>query len=217
LSRPSDPILRWFRKILKERDVNIAMLAKKIHIPRARVRGILSGKEDMSLDQLIQFSEALGLSQEDLAAADLPTPATLELGNGDTTTPEHSVVHINPWANQPEQLFRVAFALGCNFFFLTRTELLRDSGIPPSVLERYADKPLPIKLDAAYHAHNKPQYREDGIHLTLSFDTLYECSFPWSSIIQIVFFPATMNNDDVNDSPDDASKLTKHPYLRLVT
>jgi len=203
--------------MMKDRDVNVAMLAKQIDLSRAEVRRVLSGKEDMSLDQLILFSDGLGLSQSDLAASELPTPAALDRTVPAPSTANESEIQIDPWGNQPEQLFRVAFALGCNFFFLTRTDQLEHSGVPDSVLERYDDKPLPIKLDAAFHLHNKPKYEKDGITLVLSFDTLYECTFPWSSIIQIVFFPAAPTDGDISDSSDEDPKPKKHPHLRLLT
>ena len=71
MSRPSDPILKWFRDMMNERGMNIASLAKSLGQPKGVIRKVLSGQSDMTLDQLIQFSEALGLSQEDLAAVDL--------------------------------------------------------------------------------------------------------------------------------------------------
>ena len=69
--RPSDPILKWFRDMMNERGINVASLANSTNLPKADVRKALSGQSDMTLDQLIQFSEALGLSQEELVALDL--------------------------------------------------------------------------------------------------------------------------------------------------
>ena len=214
VSRPSDPILKWFRDMMKDRGLNTAALANSTNMPKADVRKALSGQSDMTLDQLIQFSEALGLTQEELGAMDLPiTPSP----DATTALPDPSAVHIDPWGNQPAQLFQVAFALGCDFYFLTDPSKLADSGIPSSVLTRYQDKPLPIKLDAAYHSYNKPIYSDEGIQLTLSFDNLYVCSFTWSSILQVVFFPG-LPNETVDRDPDDAPPSSeKHPHLRLVT
>lgn len=195
----------------------MANLAKQCELPRPQVRKILSGKEAMTLDQLILFSDALGLSQEDLALSNLPSPASMDLASLQTPQQLEGGPQVDPWGNQPEQLFRVAFSLGCNFFFLTRTELLVDSGVPESVLERYTDNPLPIKLDAAYHTHNKPRYEKTGVRLTLSFDTLYECFFPWPSIIQVVFFPATPSDEEHDEPSKEKPKPKGPPHLRLVT
>jgi hypothetical protein len=216
LSRPSEPILQWFRKILKDKDLNVASLAKECDLPRQQVRKALSGKEPMTLDQLILFSDALGLSQEDLAISNLPSPAALDMAITEAAAPLDGP-QVDPWGNQPEQLFRIAFSLGCNFFFLTRPEQLADSGVPSSILDRYTDTPLPIKLDAAYHAHNNPRYEKAGVTLTLSFDALYDCFFPWSSIIQVVFFPATPSEDDHDEPSQEEPKPKGPPHLRLVT
>jgi plasmid maintenance system antidote protein VapI len=205
--------------MLVDKGINTSVLAKSTNLPKAEIRNALSGKADMTLDQLISFSEALGLSQEDLVAVQLPAAPSLASDNDDDdeteSEPSKSAVRIDPWGNQPEQLFQVAFALGCDFYFLTDTSLLIDSGVPSSVLERYPDKPLPIKLDAAYHSYNKPIYEESGVRLTLSFDNLYDCFFPWASIVQVVFFPIVP--EEIVEEPKGDTISAKHPHLRLVT
>jgi hypothetical protein len=67
-----------------------------------------------------------------------------------------------------------------------------------------------------YHAYNEPRYHEHGITLTLSFDALYDCTFPWSAIKQFIFFP--VSPDAQQPKPDsDEDKSPSGPHLRLVT
>jgi hypothetical protein len=79
------------------------------------------------------------------------------------------------------------------------------------VREDYASKgrDLPIKLDAAYHRYHQPAYDEHGVSLTLSFDRLYRCTFPWPAIEQVVF-------KLVPPEPVAPPEPKKRPGLRLV-
>lgn len=123
---------------------------------------------------------------------------------------------LDPLGNQPSQLFQVAFTLGVDFLFLASADALANSGVPKSVLSKYIGRDLPIKLDAAYHPYNNPRYDESSITLTLSFDVLHECTFPWTSIRQVVFFPAAPS--PVEDEPEEEEPPQKpgKPFLRLV-
>ena len=69
---------------------------------------------------------------------------------------------VDSLGNQPRQLFEFAFALNCDFLFMARTADLSGSKVPAAVLDRYAGRDLPIKMDAAYHSHNQPRYDEGG-------------------------------------------------------
>jgi hypothetical protein len=166
----------------------------------------------------------MGLAPEAAAAAEKaessePTPET----------PKADLVP-NPWGNHPEQLFRIGFALGCDFFFIADTSALADSGVPAATLKS-SGKNLSIGLDARFHADNAPRYDEAGVTLTLSFDRLYDCRFPWTSIRQVIFFPAPPEvHKSAERGPDTAEAPTSSPsassgggsprergHLRLVT
>ena len=73
-----------------------------------------------------------------------------------------------------------------------------------------------------FHVYNKPDFQSKGLTLTLSFDALYTCSFPWESISQVVFQPKKAeiveedSSEDV-DSRDSVSKdqdMNKKKHLR---
>jgi plasmid maintenance system antidote protein VapI len=194
--------------MLKSKGLNTAHVAEAAELDRSRVRRILSGSEAMTVDELMKLSDALELDPQELTGQQLPESvlATAE-------EPASDDPRIDPFGNHPEQLFRVAFGLGCTFLFVARTDALGDSGIPATVLGNYRDGKLPIRLEAAYHKYNEPRYADDGITLTLSFDALYDCWFPWSSIEQFVLYPIP---------PDPAPETTDEepaavPHLRLVT
>lgn len=221
MGRPSEPLLRWLRQLLQQRKLTAPGLAEQAGIERARVRQILAGSDPMTVDELLQISKALSLSPADLGLAggepsdvmppvvDEPAPLDDEI----LGTP----LALDPLGNHPRQLFEVAFALGCDFLFLIQTKDLVDSGVPKAVLDRYGDRDLPIKLDAAYHGYNNPRYDDAGIALTLSFDSLYECRFPWTSIHQFVFYPAPPAPPPPEEpEEEEPPKKPGRPFLRLV-
>ena len=79
---------------------------------------------------------------------------------------------------------------------------------------------MPIKLDAAYHKYNQPLYDATAITLTLSFDALYECRFPWSAIKQVIFYPlyeAPEDSEEDNPPAPDEPSPSGGSHLRLVT
>lgn len=212
MSRASEPVLAWLRNLLAARSVNTAELAKKSGVPRQRLRRILLGTEPMLVDELFALTQALEVSAGDLGVPDGPSaPATT-----DPPAPEGPDLRgLDPWGNQPEQLFRVAFALGCDLLFTAETAMLTESGVPPYVLAQYREGQLPIELDAQFHGHNAPRYDADGITLTLSFDALYECRFPWASIRRMIFSPVPPEAEE--GSPPEAPPEPKgRPRLRLV-
>lgn len=184
----------------------------------------------MTVDELILLSQALSLSPEDLGV-EVPEGATAEededqpydppeLGTVGLPEPQGVAVEledvVDPFGNHARQLFEVGFSLGCTFFFLAKADQLAESGVPASVLGRYADGDLPIQLDAAYHPYNEPRFEPAGVHLKLSFDAIYECYFPWTAIHRVTFFPELVEDDDETsgDEADDSGKGA--PFLRLV-
>ncbi|TNE84576.1 MAG: hypothetical protein EP330_29250 [Deltaproteobacteria bacterium] len=210
----SAALLEWLRKTVADRGLAVGSLAASSGIERKRLRRILGGSEDMTVDELLAVTEALELTPAELGMADLePAAPKLEMA-----TNEPAGARVDPWGNQPRQLFEVAFALGCDFSFLADTSALQDSGIPGAVLARFEGGPLLIKLDAAYHKYNKPRYTDRDVTLTLSFDALYDCTFAWHAISQVAFFPVPQDppSEDEEDEPVDDTPSGR-PTLRLVT
>lgn len=224
MARPSEPLLAWLRDLIQRRGLNTAAVAERAKLPRARVRKLLAGAEPMMVDELMQLSEALEISPTDMGLPggtpiEDPTDTTAE---GVEVPPEvpSDALRIDPFGNHPEQMFRAAFALGCDFFFLCAADQLAESGVPGHVLAQYESRDLPIKLDAAYHSYNDPRYLEHAILLTLSFDQLYECTFPWEAVKQFVMFPAapelpTQPTPPTPDAEEESPRAV--PHLRLVT
>ncbi len=124
---------------------------------------------------------------------------------------------VDPYGNHPRQLFEIGFALGCTFDFSADIDQLAESNIPADILERYrAQGDIFFSLDAAFHEHYEPRFDDEGVTLQLSFDKLYDCYFPWSSIARITFHlgPTPPEAEDDDDTEDFAPK---GPHLRLVT
>ena len=196
------------RDLISKKKLNTAAVAEGAGLKRVRVRKILSGAQEMTVDELFKLSQALDISPNDLGfPTGAPDPDTL-----DPPTESAELAAVDPWGNQPQQLLRIAFELGCDVFLLLDADSLGQSNIPDHVLGRHKGRELPIKLDAAYHKHNNPRYSEDTVTLTLSFDALYECELLWSAFRQVIFFPAPPEPPDAEE-PDDLPKI---PHLRLV-
>lgn len=208
----SAALLEWLRKTVADRGLAVGSLAAKSGIERKRLRRILGGSQVMNVDELMALTEALELTPDELGMAHLPEEPAVE------AVTERAPTRVDPWGNHPRQLMEVAFELGCDVMFLASTQALGKSGVPDSVLAQYDGGNLPIKLDAAYHKYNKPQYTDTTLTLTLSFDALYECTFPWSAIHQVVFFPVPMDPSTEEEEEEDAPEPpTGRPTLRLVT
>lgn len=201
MARPSDPLLRWLRKQLDAKSMNTAMVAAHLEKSRPEVRRVLSGAVPMMVDDLLQIASLLDL---DPSALGVPGDvAELDAAMEESDSESDSA----QWGNQPSYLFKMGFDLGCDFMFIADTAMLEGSGVPRDVLVRYQGKDIPIQLDAAYHRYNEPKYDEDSITITLSFDALYDCTFPWSAIKRFVFTPYL-------PEVDESSAGT---HLRLVT
>ncbi|MFK7929162.1 MAG: helix-turn-helix domain-containing protein [Myxococcota bacterium] len=238
MSSPSDPLTSRLRTLVQERGLNPAALGLRTGIPADHLRSVLAGREPMTVDELILLSQALSLSPEDLGV-ELPHSADAESSVDPTADeddlqdaydppglsaiglPESEAVSmaleelVDPFGNHARQLFEVGFALGCTFFFLAKAEQLAESGVPASVLSRYADGDLPIQLDAAYHPYNEPTFDATGVALKLSFDAIYDCYFPWSAIHRVTFFPELIEDDATPDDEEESPKPSA-PFLRLV-
>jgi transcriptional regulator with XRE-family HTH domain len=216
MASPSEPLLQWLRDMLQKKGMNAALVAQESGIKRSRVRRILSGTEPMTVDELLQLSEALSLSPADMGMPiDLPEgtlPDDEEAEDESDPDPEDFTPLVNPWLNHHKQLFQIAFALGCNFAFTVRIDSLTGSGVPQSILDGQQGPELMIQLDAAFHTYNNPIYASEHVLLTLSFDTIYDCSFPWDGIERVFFSPAP-----VSDIEGDEEREPVTPHLRLVT
>jgi len=215
MARPSEPLLQWLREMLDKKGMNTAHVANAAGIKRSRARRILSGTEPMLVDELLKLSEALDLSPADMGvpldAPELPEPADDDPG------PEDYEPQVNQWVNHHRQLIQIAFALGCNFAFWVHTDELGDSGVPRSVLDAHEGREMLIQLDAAYHKFNKPLYERDHILLTIGFDDICDCRFPWDAISRIFFMPAPRTDIEGDDDDDDNESVEQTPHLRLVT
>lgn len=203
-------MLAWLRRLIETKKSSAADLAAKTGLERGHLRKILQGAEPMTLDELLLLSQVL-----EIRPSDFGLPAGDEVPDEPPPAPPRDLA-ADPWGNQPEQLFRMAFALGCDFYFTSDATQLAESGVPASVLERHP-RELGIKMDAAYHRYNEPKYSPTGVTLTLSFDALYACTFPWTAIKQVVFWPAPPEAVAPAPEPPEAPPAKKGPHLRLVT
>jgi len=217
--RPSEPVLAWFRSALRKRDMNVAALAEKVGEKRSLVKRILAGKEPLTVDQLMSWTQELGLSMEELAQVPAGVAEAAEQ-NGALLEPTlaeadaQDAVMVSPFGLHAEQGIRMAFAMGVDFAFVSESAQLEDSGVPPQVLARFPERML-IRLDAAYHKYNAPVYDDHGLTLALSFDTIYTCVFPWSSVLQVTVYcdpPDPSSPSDPEPEPEESGR----PALRLV-
>lgn len=223
MTRPSDNVLTWLRRLMKSKGINTAELSERVGLSRSRLRKVLSGEEAMLVDELMQLSEALEVSPADLSGAVDLSDADLPLEDAPTEEapePDAGVRLVSlqsggdggeadPFGNPVEQLVRYGFDLGCTFMFLAQVDQLDDSGIPEHVLDDHRERgEMLIRLDAKFHRYNQPVFGDVALTLTLSFDQLYDCSFPWGAIRKIVF---EIDEDDLPEDPPS------RPHLRLVT
>lgn len=199
--------------------MNVAAFAEKVGEKRGAVKRVLAGKEPLTVDQLMAWTQSLGLSMEELAQV----PGGLSEGaeiDPEAQAPNlaeaeaQDAVMLSPYGLHAEQAIQMAFAMGVDFAFVSESAQLKESGVPPQVLARFPERML-IRLDAAYHKYNAPQYDDHGLTLTLSFDTIYTCVFPWSSVLQVTLYcepPEPSAPSTPEPEPDEASR----PTLRLI-
>ena len=214
MARSTENLLTLLRRLMQQRGIRVAALAEKTGIPRAHLRRVLSGSEPMLVDELVQVSTALDLQPHELGVADLPEITVPEVPPAD-----RSVVVLDPFGNHTEQLFKIGFGLGCDFAFVARADALADSGVPAPVLAKSPGGTLVFTLDARYHPDNDPRYDPEGITLTLSFDRLVDCRFPYGSVVQLLFSPIHTEPSEPDSEPETTDETRKpgRPHLRLVT
>ncbi len=212
-TRPSAPLLKLILEAARKKGWNTATLANAAGLERSRLKLVLSGREPLLVDELIQLSNAMELAPADLVGLDIPEerPALAPVSAAPHSMPAHSAP--DPFGNHAEQALKLGFALGCDIFLTMTTDMLGESGVPISVIKRFAPN-LPIRLESAYHRHNDPQYFPQGVQLRLSFDSVYTCLFPWAAIQQVTFYPAPppepepeSEDADGEDEPDNVVRL----------
>lgn len=234
--RPSESLLRVLRDASRARGMNTAALARAAGLERTRLKHVLAGTEPLTVDDFSLLAGALSLSPADLGIAlpegaqaaaeepeeedyddDLPPEAgsaAISLrAVGRRERPPAEVIRPDPLGNHAEQLFRLGFALGCDLLFIADPAELEQSGVPATVLSRFP-KGLPIRLDAAFHRHNNPQFMAEGLQLTLSFDAIYTCLFPWEALREVTFFPLPPSEPE--PEPEEEPKGIRRGHLRLI-
>lgn len=232
-NRPSDALLRLIRDVAQKKGLNTAALARAANVDRSRLKHILAGSEPMLVDEFVSLAQALEISPTDMGLAGPPpgddedededdgpvladAPVPLRAFGRRERAPTNAVV-ADPYGNHAEQALRLGFALGCDLFFIVDVKQLGESGVPRTVLARYPEH-MPIRLDAAFHKHNDPQFLPTGLQLTLSFDSIYTCLFPWAAFRQISFFPLPPSDRDEPEGPkpEDPKPTVRRGHLRLV-
>ena len=221
----SAAIINFLRTKMEQSDLNTAALAKAADLKRTEVRKLLAGREEISLGQLVALSSALEVDMSSLpwggdSSGATDAVAVMKTGVGGRghmkEVFENGPMMVDPFGIQGEQAFRLAFGLGVDFIFVAKTEQLEDSGIPPAVLATSPNE-IVLRLDAAYHRQNAPQFTPEGVCLVLSFNTLYTCRLPWSSITKVVFQldPIEPLPEPTSEPETDVAK-TFGPGLRLL-
>lgn len=244
----SEALLPRLRDALRRRGWNTAALARAMGRDRREIRSVLAGRTPLTVDDFALAAQALELAPQELhgmASALSPEAGDSEDGapasgepssessppggdvaeegaGGDDPAPPTPIE--SPWTLDPEgihgeQLLRMGFALGIDMHLLFDSGQLEGSGVPEPVLRQFPER-LPIRLDAAFHPHNKPRYYEDGVELVLSFDGISTCWFPWRSLLQVTYLPeifeAPAGPDDDPEEPSGEPSSEGGPVLRLV-
>lgn len=212
MARSTDNLLGLLRRLMQQRGIQVAALAEKTGIARGHLRKVLTGSQPMLVDELVAVSTALDIQPHELGVADVT-----QLADADVPVPPAQA--IDPFGNHTEQLFKIGFALGCDFAFVARADALADSGVPAPVLAKSPSGKLAFTLDARYHPDNDPRYDPEGITLTLSFDRLVDCRFPYASVVQMSFSPVAAERIEPESEPEPTEEKKKpgRPHLRLVT
>ena len=232
--RPSAPLVNILREAARKKGWNTAALARESGIERARLKHVLAGQEPMLLDEMILLSNAMKLDPADLGVTlppgtevlveeppeDAPPPAPTPLAAIGPRDPLPAAAQTfpDPDGVQAEQVLKLAFMLGCDLLFGAQTDQLANSGVPRHVLTRYTPV-LPIRLEAAYHRHNDPQYFPEGVQLRLSFDAVYTCFFPWTAIQQITLYPYPPEpaaEPEPEPEPEPSGSGRKIGHLRVI-
>jgi len=208
MSSPSAPLLRVLRDVIARRKVDSGALARTAGVKRSRLKRVLSGAEPLTVDELMLLSQALELQPTDLAGVigdDAPAAAPV-------TPIAERVLHIEHLGNQAEQMLKLGLGLRCDIMLSLDSEELGESGIPADVIRRFP-REVPIRLESAFHRHHNPRFLPAGLAVTLSFDSLYECTLPWAAIRHVVLFPAPWDPE----SEPVVEETPARGHLRLVT
>lgn len=121
---------------------------------------------------------------------------------------------LDPEGSPSRQLVESGFLLGLDMFLHFERRQLDDSGVPPTVLnDRRFVELLPIRLEARWHRHNRPEFLDEHFRCKLSFDALYTCTFPWRALRQVGF---TIPPDVEPEPPKVEPPPPARPVLRLV-
>jgi transcriptional regulator with XRE-family HTH domain len=223
------------RDAARKRGLSTAVLAESVGLDRGELKRRLAGQDDLAIDDFLRLAEALGLTQEmsgfsqdnaptplprrDDATGEVPQPIRLQdrrpppdQASKASEPPTRGVV--DPDGNAPRQLVEAGFALGLDMFLHLERRLIGDSGVPPAVLaDRKFAEVLPIRLEAKWHRHNRPEFLDEGFRCTLSFDALYTCTFPWRALRQVGFTLPPEPEPPVAPVPEGKPA---RPVLRLV-
>jgi transcriptional regulator with XRE-family HTH domain len=224
--RPSEPLLQLLRELAQKKGMNTAALARAADMDRNRLKSVLSGAEALLVDELIGLSKALEIGPAEMGlqvpeaepqpeSEPEPTPLRPVARIG-ASAPRPTGPVVDPLGNHAEQLMRVGFGLGCDMFLMLDATQLKESGVPRAVLgnPRFAEV-LPIKLDAAYHRHNDPQYMPDGLQVVLSFDSLYTVVLPWYAFKEVRLSPLAPSAVE-EEPPPEPPRGGRRGHLRLV-
>jgi hypothetical protein len=227
-SRPSTPLINLIRDIAQKKGLNTAALAKAASIERSRLKLVLGGAEPLTVDELIQLSQALEISPADMGGIGAmppeeeeqpPAPVVLRRASGLATNlveEDEGPMTVDPFGNHAEQAMRLGFGLGCDLFLVFDSHRLKESGVPREVLAKFPAN-MPIKLDAAYHTHNSPEYLDEGLQVTLSFDDgLHTVLLPWDAFKQISLIPLAPDPTPPPPPVKPAPKGPNRGHLRLV-
>ena len=225
--RPSAPLVTILREAARKKGWNTSALAAETGLERGHLKRLLAGREPMLVDEMILLSNAMQLDPSDMGVT-IPDGAEItveEPPEPPPPTPLKAIGRHEPPPAMPafpdldgvqaEQIFRLGFMLGCDLLFVADTAQLSESGVPAAVLQRYREN-LPIRLDAAYHRHYRPEYFPVGVELRLSFDAVYTCLFPWAAIRQVTLFPFApdLPDEDEPEETDESGRQVGH--LRVI-
>ncbi len=218
MQSPSQYIIEGLLSVLQAKQMSTGALAKQLGKTKKEIKSILSGTVPLTVDDLSAIGNALNLQDTDLQQF-IQLPESTSHPSSDNESEKIGLTNVsepsdetswqpNPVGTHSMQVLKLGFALGCNLFFTVSTKDLEDSGVPESVLKQYGAT-LPIRLDADFFHHYRPEYFDDGVEIRLSFDAVYTCFFPWHVFEQITFFVS-------DDKPPEQSSPSKGPTLRII-